>query len=208
MTDWMEGCAGALTGPGWFEDPAWLAPEAWRLVYAELEAARANGEFRAAGIGHGLAFNIRPEIRGDQVRWIDPGAAGPATRAVIDALDQLRGELNRRLFLGLADLELQYAVYPVGARYSRHVDRFRDSNDRVVSVVLYLNEVWTRADGGQLRLHVPASEGGEAAVDLLPSGGRLVCFLSDAVAHEVLPTRKERCSVVGWFRRAPRYAPR
>ena len=36
--------------------------------------------------------------------------------------------------------------------------------------------------------------------DVLPEGGTLVCFLSQRFWHEVLPARRERLSLTGWFR--------
>jgi SM-20-related protein len=35
--------------------------------------------------------------------------------------------------------------------------------------------------------------------DALPIAGRLVCFRSDVIEHEVLPSKKERLSVTGWM---------
>lgn len=37
--------------------------------------------------------------------------------------------------------------------------------------------------------------------DLLPLAGRLVCFLSGDFPHEVLPARRERLSITGWFKK-------
>jgi SM-20-related protein len=73
----------------------------------------------------------------------------------------------------------------------------RDDDARVLSCVIYLNEAWTADDGGALRLHVSARE----AIDVLPVGGTLVCFLADRYEHEVLPATRERLAVTGWFRR-------
>ena len=38
------------------------------------------------------------------------------------------------------------------------------------------------------------------AIDVQPLGGTLVCFLAERFEHEVLPARRERLSVTGWFR--------
>jgi SM-20-related protein len=38
-------------------------------------------------------------------------------------------------------------------------------------------------------------------VDVVPAGGTLVLFRSDAVPHEVLDTHRERVAVVGWYNR-------
>jgi len=36
--------------------------------------------------------------------------------------------------------------------------------------------------------------------DILPLGGTLVTFLSARFLHEVLPARRSRMSITGWFR--------
>jgi hypothetical protein len=68
---------------------------------------------------------------------------------------------RRALQLGLFDFECHFALYPPGAGYRRHLDRFtgRDSSAdegaRVLSCVLYLNREWGPEDRGQLRLYRP-----------------------------------------------------
>jgi SM-20-related protein len=59
---------------------------------------------------------------------------------------------------------------------------------------LYLNESWTPDSGGELRIF-----DGDEARDIEPLAGRLVCFLSAGREHAVLPTRRDRLSVSGWF---------
>src|SRR5690606_676284 len=111
--------------------------------------------------------------------------------------------VNRHLFTGLRSFEAHYAIYPAGTRYARHLDQFQGDRNRSISCVFYLNERWTDEDGGQLRLYLPSSGGGaenECVVQLLPVAGTLVCFRSDRVPHEVLPSLRERRSVAGWFR--------
>jgi SM-20-related protein len=93
------------------------------------------------------------------------------------------------------DLECHYAIYPPGTHYRRHLDRSPAGAERVVSLVLYLNEDWNPADGGELKLYT------EPGVLIVPSGGTLVLFVSESLEHEVLPTRAVRLSLTGWFRR-------
>jgi SM-20-related protein len=112
-------------------------------------------------------------------------------------MESLRQALNRDLFLGLEDFESHFALYPPGAFYVRHLDRFRDNDRRTVSTVLYLNEGWLPQHGGQLRMYL--KDGVEH--DVQPVGGSLVVFLSGDVPHEVLPASRERLSLTGWFRR-------
>jgi SM-20-related protein len=139
----------------------------------------------------------RDEIRGDDTCWLEEPLFA-AERLLLADMEQLRLELNREAFLGLFDLEMHYAWYPPGAGYARHVDQLQGREDRVVSVVLYLNESWVPVDGGQLRLF-----DGQLARDVEPLAGRLVGFVTAGREHAVLPTQKERLSLTGWFRRRP-----
>ncbi len=157
----------------------------------------AAGEFRTARIGRGVDRIERSDIRGDRTRWLDEQTPASVERLLWQALERLRFALNETTFLGLFAFEGHYAIYPPGAFYRRHRDRFRDDDARVVSCVLYLNQAWTAADGGALRIHHSWNN----PRDVLPIGGTLVCFLADQYDHEVLPATRERLSIAGWFRR-------
>ena len=138
-------------------------------------------------------------LRGDSTLWLDDPACGPAARELLAALDGLRGELNRRLLLGLDTVEAHFAHYPPGAGYARHRDRFRSDDARVLSLVVYLNPDWPDEAGGALRLHLP-----DGPHDVAPRLGTVAIFLSETVEHEVLPARQPRFSVAAWFRQRPR----
>lgn len=164
---------------------------------AEATALYASGDFRAAGIGHGALR--RPEVRGDELAWITKEQAPQAWALSQHELETLRSAVNAHTYLGLHELEAHYAVYPPGAFYARHLDRFREDNRRVISLVVYLNEDWGAEDGGELRLYPSAAT--DSGVTVAPRGGTLACFLSERVPHEVLPARRMRYSLAGWFRR-------
>ena len=153
---------------------------------------------RPAAIGRGGEKQVLPGIRGDHIRWLDDCSPSAAQAAYSEAMSRLRHMLNRTLLLGLESYEAHYALYPPGAGYRKHLDRFKDNPLRTVSVVLYLNSQWQPGDGGELRLHLP-----EGAVDVAPRAGTLAVFMSDSIVHEVLPARCDRASLTGWFRRRP-----
>jgi SM-20-related protein len=164
-----------------------------------IECARvrkARGEFAGGRIG-GAVRERRDEIRGDDTCWLEEPLFA-AERVLLADMEQLRLKLNAQAYLGLFDLEMHYAWYPPGAGYARHVDQPRGREDRVVSVVLYLNQSWKPSDGGQLRLF-----DAETARDVEPLAGRLVAFVTAGREHAVLPTHKDRLSLTGWFRRRP-----
>ena len=106
--------------------------------------------------------------------------------------------------------EFQLAVYPGGSSvgYARHRDAFPDDgaagdDQRRVTCVLFANAAdWdVDRDGGALRLHVPTpdEQPPRAHVDVAPTGGTLVLFLSGAVDHEVLPCTVPRVAVSAWL---------
>ncbi len=183
---------------GWSVNPGFLQGEELDGLIVEASRLQKQGVFRAAGIGRGEVAVSRPEIRGDHILWLDPSHPGPAQTGIFLIWERLRNELNRELFLGLVSLEAHYACYPAGAGYKRHRDRFSDADERVISLVLYLNADWKPEMGGQLRLHLP-----EGPVDVEPRAGTLALFRSDTIYHEVLPAAAPRFSMAGWFRRRP-----
>lgn len=152
--------------------------------------------FKAAGIGRLHAHQHDAAVRSDAIRWLDPARA--PDDAYLQAMEDLRAALNRKLFLGLFDYECHYARYEPGAFYRRHVDAFAGQKNRVLSTVLYLNPGWREEEGGDLLLYEK-----EAAVPFaraLPHYNRLMVFLSERFPHEVLPATRARHSIAGWFR--------
>ena len=198
----LAGAAAALADPGFAVVHDFLDVSTVRSLRAETEAFRDGGILREAAVGRGGGKEIRSEIRGDRVLWLDPLALTSAQTCYWNAMESLRSELNRALFLGLFDLEAHLACYPAGAFYKAHLDCHRGVSARLVSAIVYLNDAWTRDDGGLLRLYTDVEAGVRGpALDIVPVAGKLVLFRSADFWHEVLPARRERFSLTGWFRR-------
>ncbi len=157
--------------------------------------ALADEAFRAAGVGREGDFQLNPFVRGDQIRWMN--ASDPAERDYLQWMEALRQALNRRLFMGLFDYEAHFARYLPGAFYKKHLDAFKGRGNRVLSTVFYLNPGWRESDGGQLVVY---DEADHVVARITPLLGTLAVFLSDAVPHEVLASRRTRYSIAGWFR--------
>jgi SM-20-related protein len=178
-----------------------FADQAFRKELLKEQTDLLNqGQFKKAAVGRGDQKQVRSEIRSDEVLWMDPTALSPLQAIFWEKIEELKQVLNRRCFLGLKSFEGHFARYPIGSFYKRHLDQFHAVPHRIVTVILYLNESWTEADGGQLRMYFPQEDGSERVEDVLPLGGRLVVFLSEEIPHEVLPTKKERISITGWLR--------
>ena len=175
--------------------------EAFRMALLKEQTDFLNqGQFTKAAVGKGDQKQVRAEIRSDEVLWMDATSLSPLQAIFWEKVAEVQQVLNRRCFLGLKSFEGHFARYPIGSFYKRHVDQFHAVPHRVVTVILYLNESWTEADGGQLRMYFPQEDGSERIEDVLPVGGRLVVFLSEEIPHEVMPTQKERMSITGWLR--------
>lgn len=154
----------------------------------------AAAHFRKAGIGKQQHHQINETIRGDYIRWIDKNSAPHELAPYLDRVAALMQYINQTLFLSLKDYEIHMTVYPVGSFYKRHLDQFKKDDHRKLSIICYLNEDWQEEHGGQLRIY--RSDG---PLDVLPVAGRLVCFRSDKLEHEVLPAIRERLSLTGWI---------
>lgn len=164
-----------------------------------LRSRREAGEFRRAGIGN-QQVSVEKTIRGDEILWLDEATAVPEERAFLQGIGDFVQYLNQTCYLGLRAYEFHYALYPTDTFYKRHLDRFRSDSRRKLSVVCYLNIDWQATDGGQLVLYVPNADGSERPVTVSPMGGRLVCFDSGELEHEVLPATRERLSLTGWLK--------
>ena len=151
-------------------------------------------QFKKAGIGKSLDKQINEAIRGDYIQWVDRTSALPPVQVYLSKLNELISFVNQNLFLSLKDYEVHMTIYPTGSYYKRHLDQFKKDDHRKLSVICYLNEDWKEEEGGQLRVYLP-----DTSLDVLPLSGRLVCFRSDQLEHEVLPATRPRLSLTGWI---------
>ena len=183
-----------------------LTPDEQTALRQRLHERHDAGQFRAAGIGRAAEgtgqATVEKAIRGDEILWLDAATATPEETAFLTRMEQFIAYLNQTCYLGLRDAELHYARYPAGTFYKRHLARFRTDSKRKLSVITYLNDNWQPTDGGQLAIYVPQPDGAEQTVHLDPLGGRLVCFDSGLLEHEVLPATRDRLSLTGWLRTA------
>lgn len=171
-----------------------LSPQEVKSIVELDEFQNGMLQFKKAGIGKSLDKQINEGIRGDYIQWIDRTSAAPAVQGYLTKLDELISFVNQNLFLSLKDYEVHMTIYPPGSYYKRHLDQFKKDDHRKLSVICYLNENWIEKEGGQLRIYLPEKE-----IDVLPLAGRLVCFRSDQLEHEVLPAIRPRLSITGWI---------
>ncbi|MDH5736795.1 MAG: 2OG-Fe(II) oxygenase [Gammaproteobacteria bacterium] len=152
--------------------------------------------FDPAGIGRDQKHRLNDFVRTDEIAWIT--GESEAGRQWLAWAANLQKYLNRRLMLGLFSFESHFAHYAPGAFYKKHRDAFKGEANRVLSLVVYLNPSWSADDGGELVLYLGVN--GEETLKVVPGLGTVVAFLSEEFPHEVLPSRRDRYSIAGWYR--------
>lgn len=185
---------------GWALMPGCLGQADSLRLMTECSEARERGEFKRAGVGRGLNMQVREDVRGDQVMWLQADEVSVEQAVYLARLELLRLALNQRFFLGLFEFEGHFAIYPEGAFYKAHLDRHTGTSDRIVTTILYLNPNWQPGDGGELKLWTTSQGKAGAFILIEPRMGTLVCFMAGDFWHEVLPAKKTRMSITGWFR--------
>ncbi|MFT4570656.1 MAG: SM-20-related protein [Hyphomicrobiaceae bacterium] len=190
--------AETLDKHGWAVFDDFITPADTVLLAAEAELALVNGNFHAAGIGRGDSFRIDENERRDHVLWLEPNSGTQPQRRFAANMELLRTAINERLFLGLFELETHFSAYHDGDFYKTHIDRFSDTDERTISFIVYLNPNWLDGDGGVLRLYMEEADH-QPWVDIEPKGSRIVCFLAEQFAHEVLPVSRRRLGLTGWL---------
>jgi len=157
--------------------------------------AESQTHFKKAGISGAGELHLDSNRRRDSILWLNEDDSVQSD--YLGFANGLKNYLNRTLYLGLSYYESHFSVYNEGDFYEKHLDAFRNSKNRVVTTVYYLNDEWNEEDGGELIIY---DEEGEFLKKVTPNTNTLVVFLSDKFPHEVLPTKRKRYSIAGWFR--------
>tara|TARA_Y100001972_G_C7643467_1_gene323293 strand:+ start:720 stop:1349 length:630 start_codon:yes stop_codon:yes gene_type:complete len=149
--------------------------------------------FAKAKIGPGSEEQVVSEIRGDYIYWLDR-SRDTSLLPFFGLIDETIQVLNRYCYLSLSGFEFHLAHYPAGSFYKRHLDQFKSRSNRMISMIIYLNEGWKPGNGGELKIY---QDKGDKIVE--PIAKRCVLFKSDTVSHEVLKTQVSRYSLTGWL---------
>ncbi len=177
---------------GWYTCPNFIDDEVCQKLIAQLK----QSELTAAHIGQGSKRALNQELRNDTICWFNDENLSEFQQLYLSKIHRLMDVINRELFLGLKQFEGHFAHYRPSGFYKKHLDQFKSNQERLVSVITYLNSPLV---GGELRLYKKENPD-EKEIDISPCAGTLVCFLSNQIYHEVLPTENERYSITGWLR--------
>jgi len=151
--------------------------------------------YKEAAIAKTVNLHVDLNKRSDKTKWINEDNSIQSNYLKI--MHELQLYLNRSLYLGISYYESHFALYEKGAFYEKHLDSFKNSKNRVVTTVYYLNEDWNSNNGGELIIHDNLTK---KRLKVVPKANTLVVFLSEKFPHEVLPAKKKRYSIAGWFR--------
>jgi len=162
-----------------------------------------DGDFRPAAVGKEAAKSIISTQRNDHILWLDEEDKAEEVQAWFRRIRLLSDSIRKGMFLPINHFECHFAHYPAGSFYKKHLDGFKNNDERQISVIAYLNPDWTQEDGGELLIydhHVrPASK--QPIIDRIePIMGRVVFLMSQQIPHEVATSKNDRFSITGWLR--------
>jgi SM-20-related protein len=198
----IETAIEALALQGYAILPEWFCKEQVQSLSHRVQMLKMAHLLTPASTGK--VSRLDTSVRGDHTYWLANDSPNLAEQQYLASMHTLQGALNQAFYFGLNSIESHFAIYPVGTFYKKHLDQFKNNQPqqdamRKVSSVLYLNEDWQADDGGQLRLYLDENKAGQM-LDISPTAGTLVLFMSARFYHEVLPAKRERLSVTGWFK--------
>ncbi len=182
---------------GWSVQEHFFSTELTQQLKNTLTSLRQQGSFKQAGIGRENNLHVEQTIRNDEISWFGEKKLTESQQKFLNITQQLQDALNQRFYFGLFELEVHFALYSPNAFYKRHLDQHKNQDSRVLTVITYLNENWNKEDGGELQLYLKNGN----TLSVVPKAGTLVCFMSADFEHEVLPAKRERASLTGWFRK-------
>lgn len=157
-----------------------------------------SGKFKDASIGKQSEAHKAARVRGDQILWLETNSVDVAERMLLNKNQAFVDYLNQTCYLGIVGTEIHFAKFNVGKFYRRHRDTFQAQKGRILSVIYYLNPNWIPENGGNLIIYT-SENGIEKGIVIEPLAGRLVCFESEKLEHEVSEAFAERFSVTGWL---------
>jgi len=157
----------------------------------------AKNALLTAGTGNESTILKDTAIRSDKIYWLDKSHDNVHENAFFVLMDDFVRYLNETCYTGITGYEFHYALYEKGSFYKRHLDRFRNDDSRLFSMITYLNNDWKEGDGGELSIF---HDDGQTQ-NVSPTNGKSVFFKSDELEHEVLKTLVPRMSITGWLKR-------
>lgn len=194
LNNYLEKYLEELSQNNWTQIP--IEAEFVQRLYSSAKKKLAQNLFKIAGLSQ--STTPLTDIRSDSIYWLDAASddLGQVDIMALMHLDNLKDHIRSFFRISISEFECHYAVYKPGQFYKRHTDTTSVNNKRLFSFVIYLNEVWSEDDGGE----IVGYQDDKVLFNVMPLSGNILIFRSD-IEHEVLPTQKNRYSLTGWYRR-------
>jgi SM-20-related protein len=155
-----------------------------------------HNKMRAAGTGISGKVQHDTNNRGDAIYWLDRKHNNKPENAFLDHIESFIEYLNANCYTGITNYEFHYTLYQPGTFYKKHIDQFQGNNNRIFSIISYLNANWKEVDGGELSIHHK-----NQTQLITPTNRKTVFFKSNELEHEVLITHAPRLSITGWLKK-------
>jgi hypothetical protein len=194
----IDDCFGRAWAGALLDEMKWLhARELFKPNKTQFALTQRSA---AGGTAHKAFQFVKPHIY--EVDLHDAGL-----RCRVPELDSLfhSTALLEALATHLPDYELQFSTSDRTLKLQRnagsggcfpcHYDNPGSPNKRKLTCLLYLNDAWTKENGGEVQL-LPFLE---QPVTVAPKMDRLVIFQSDWMLHRVLPSNAERYCLTIWL---------
>lgn len=160
-----------------------------------LSALYSEKQLLLAGTGNNTGLTHDTLTRSDKIYWLDREHDNEHENSFFKLMDSFVEYLNSTCYTGITGYEFHYTLYEKGSFYKRHLDQFRSNKSREYSMIMYLNDDWQQADGGELCVYHP-----DYTQTIAPQNGKCVFFKSSELEHEVLITTQPRLSITGWLK--------
>ena len=191
-----------LAAHQWAVTPHFFTDDYCRSLAKEFLDLDTQNLFHEASIGRKEKKQVESKIRGDRILWLGDFETSHPMIELDEKLQLIMKNLNQNFYLSLRHYEAHLAIYPPNSRYEKHIDNHKGVNSRQITFILYLNEHWTKGDGGELTLFTPEAEvlDEKELVQIAPTFGTFVLFRCELFPHRVEENLKQRLSITGWFR--------
>jgi SM-20-related protein len=176
-------------------DGNFLSAELAKDLQYTIRKLNNEGSMVPAGVGNDT-IRQKQTARSDKIYWMDKKSKNSGELAFLDQVENFIGYLNQSCYTGINSYEFHYALYEEGSSYTRHRDQFNNDAGRKYSLVSYLNDDWSAADGGQLLVYHD-----DKIQSISPDSRKAVFFKSDEMEHEVSVAGRQRMSISGWLKR-------
>ncbi|CAN5879110.1 2OG-Fe(II) oxygenase family protein [soil metagenome] len=174
-----------------------LSDELASHLKENLISLYADKKLVSAGTGKDTLVVHDKLFRSDVIYWLDRSHNNAYENDFFNLMDDFVSHLNHTCYTGITGYEFHYTLSHPGSFYKKHIDQFRNDDSRQYSMIMYLNDEWQLADGGELCI-----QHSDHQQRISPNNGKAVFFKSSEMEHEVLLTNKPRMSITGWLKKS------